>query len=64
MTNIKNESLSARAGRIERIIQTDYFDEGVSAIDLALEELLKDERRSDGAVAHAVAMRIGTPQAP
>jgi hypothetical protein len=64
MTNIKNESLSARAGRIERIIQTDYFDEGVAAIDLALEELLKDERRSDGAVAHAVAMRIGTPQAP
>ncbi len=58
MTNIKNESLSARAGRIERIIQTDYFDEGVSAIDLALDELLKNELRSDDAIAHAVAMRI------
>ena len=58
MTNIKSDSLSARAGRIERIVQDDYFDEAVAAIDLALDELLKNELRSDSAIAHAVAMRI------
>jgi hypothetical protein len=58
MTNVKGESLSARAGRIERIVQDDYFDEAVAAVDLALDELLKNEMRSDDAIAHAVAMRI------
>ena len=41
MTNVKSESLSARAGRIERIVQDDYFDEAIVAVDLALDELLK-----------------------
>jgi hypothetical protein len=59
MTNVKSESLSARAGRIERIVQDDYFDEAIVAVDLALDELLKNELRSDSAIAHAVAMRIG-----
>jgi hypothetical protein len=59
MTNVKSESLSARAGRIERIVQDDYFDEAIAAVDLALDELLKNELRSDSAIAHAVAMRIG-----
>jgi hypothetical protein len=58
MTNIKNESLSERASRIEQIVRDDYFDEGVAAGDLALDELLKNELRSDSAIAHAVAMRI------
>ena len=61
---MSNESLSERASRIERIVQDDYFDEAVAAADLVLDELLKNELRSDGAVAHAVAMRIGAPQVP
>jgi hypothetical protein len=59
MSVIKTDPLSERAGRIEQIVRDDYFDENVAAIDLALDELLKNELRSDSAIAHAVAMRIG-----
>ena len=55
---MSTEFLSERASRIEQIVRNDYFDDDVVAADLALDELLKNEMRSDSAIAHAVAMRI------
>ena len=50
-----------RAGVIEHIVQEDYCDENTDAVDLALDELCRDDSRSDSTIAHAVAMRISFP---
>jgi hypothetical protein len=50
-----------RANKIEQIVQDSYCDEDTDAADLALDELMTDDSRSDADIAHAVAMRISFP---
>jgi hypothetical protein len=47
-----------RALVIEHIVQDDYCDEDTDAADLALDELIHDDSRSDATIAHVVAMKI------
>lgn len=55
------EEKHLRASIIEHIVQDDYFDEDTDAADLALDELIQNDSRSDKDIAHAVAMRIQHP---
>lgn len=55
------EEKCRRAGIIEQIVQDDYADEDTDAADVALDELWKDDSRSDAVIAHVVAMRIAYP---
>jgi hypothetical protein len=55
------EEKHRRAGVIEQIVQDDYCDEDTDAADLALDELIRNDSRSDAVIAHIVAMRIQQP---
>ena len=64
---LKGETVSTiqekcqRANTIEQIVQDQYADEDTDAADLALDEILTNENRTDKEIAAAVAMRITYP---
>lgn len=50
-----------RARLIEEIVRNEYLDEDTDAADLALDELARDDTRTDNEIAKVVSMRIAQP---